>query len=274
MNLSLSNTLGRRMALASLDPDAKGYIDAVVAAGATVSGGQKSAINTFVKTGKADGWYSSLKRLYLPIWAAAAPNAICMTSLTSGTFVGGVTHGAGFVQGDGTTQRFNSGATPGSLGMGAGNWMIGALINLASTIHNSSHVSSFVSTSQMLDLNSFGFSNGIRSRGFPIGTIAQIDQDLVSQTGVVLATHQGAATARRIYQQKASTLATANGATGEAGTLPNVDLSFMADSRGVNFTDARYGAFFAGASYDDDAARAYVANLKTLWETCTGLTLP
>jgi 4-hydroxy-tetrahydrodipicolinate synthase len=35
-----------------LDPSAKAYINAVVAAGATVSGTQRSAINTFVKTGK------------------------------------------------------------------------------------------------------------------------------------------------------------------------------------------------------------------------------
>ena len=46
-----------------LDPSAKAYINAVVAAGATVSGAQRTAINNFYKTGKSDGWYSSLKRL-------------------------------------------------------------------------------------------------------------------------------------------------------------------------------------------------------------------
>jgi hypothetical protein len=93
------------------DPDAKAYINAVVAAGGTVSEGQRTAINTFYKTGKADGWYSSLKRLYLPIWGVAAPNAICMTSLTSGTFVGTVTHAAGYVQSDGSTGYFNTGVS-------------------------------------------------------------------------------------------------------------------------------------------------------------------
>jgi hypothetical protein len=106
MNLSLSNMLSS--SASGLDPDAKGYIDAVVTAGATVSATQKKAINTFVKTGKSDGWYSSIKRMYLPIWASAAPNAIDMIGRTSGTFNGTVTHGAGYVQGDGSTGYFNT----------------------------------------------------------------------------------------------------------------------------------------------------------------------
>lgn len=77
------------------------------------------ALDTFIRTGKSDGWYSSIKRMYLPIWAAAAPNAICMTSLTSGTFNGTVTHAAGYVQGDGSTGYFDPGAgsEPNTLGM-------------------------------------------------------------------------------------------------------------------------------------------------------------
>ncbi len=68
-----------------LDPDAKAYINAVVGAGATVTSTQRNAINNFYKTGKKDGWYSQLKRMYLPIWAAASPNAIDMVVRTSGT---------------------------------------------------------------------------------------------------------------------------------------------------------------------------------------------
>jgi hypothetical protein len=94
-----------------LDPSAKAYINAVVAAGATVNSTQRNAINNFYKTGKVAGWYSSLKRNYLPIWGVAAANAIDMIGLTSGTFVGGVTHAAGFVRGNGSTGHFNTGVS-------------------------------------------------------------------------------------------------------------------------------------------------------------------
>jgi hypothetical protein len=97
MQYSLAHQLGKRSG--GLDPDAKAYIAAVETAGATVNATQKAAINTFVKTGKSDGWYSSIKRMYLPIWASAAPNAIDMIGLTSGTFNGTVTHSGGVCAG-------------------------------------------------------------------------------------------------------------------------------------------------------------------------------
>jgi hypothetical protein len=116
--LSLRNSLtSYRGVIGALDPDAKAYIAAVETAGATVSGGQKAAINTFFKTGKSEGWYSNIKRLYLPIWAAAAPNAIDMIDLGSGTFNGGVTHAAGYVQGNGSTGYFDTGSTATAKGL-------------------------------------------------------------------------------------------------------------------------------------------------------------
>jgi hypothetical protein len=101
MNLSLSNMLGGGSL--TLDPDARAYIAAVETAGGTVSATQRTAVSDFYRAGKSAGWYSSIKRLYLPIWASAAPNAIDMIGLTSGTFIGTVTHAAGYAQGDGTT---------------------------------------------------------------------------------------------------------------------------------------------------------------------------
>jgi len=114
MNYSLSNMLGGGM-VGGLDPSAKGYIDAVTAAGATVTSAQRGYINNFYKSAKAD-YYTSLKRLYLPIWGVAAANAIDMIGLTSGTFVGGVTHASGYITGNGTTGYFNA-ANFGTLGL-------------------------------------------------------------------------------------------------------------------------------------------------------------
>jgi hypothetical protein len=117
MNLSLSNMLGGGSL--TLDPDARAYIAAVETAGGTVSATQRTAVSDFYRAGKSAGWYSSIKRLYLPIWAAAAPNAIDMIGLTSGTFNGTVTHSAGYVQGNGSTGYFEppAGSEYGNLGL-------------------------------------------------------------------------------------------------------------------------------------------------------------
>jgi hypothetical protein len=115
MNYSLSLMLGRRMALASLDPAAS-YIAALTAAGATATAPQQSAISTFISGEIAAGRWDSIKRLYLPIWGSAAPNALCMKSLTSGTFVGGVTPSSGYVNTDGTTGHFLSDVSVGGAG--------------------------------------------------------------------------------------------------------------------------------------------------------------
>ena len=98
MNYSLSNMLGGGM-VAGLDPDAKAYVNAVIATGVTVTGLQRNAINNFIEGEKTASRWSIHKRLYLPIWANAAANAICLRSLTSGTFVNSPTMGAGFIKG-------------------------------------------------------------------------------------------------------------------------------------------------------------------------------
>ena len=115
MIYQLSNRLGAYAP--GFDPEAKAIINAITTAGGTLTGAQKKAINTFVKTGDSEGWYSLLKRFYLPVWGAAGPNAVDWIERGSGTFVGTVTHGAGFVESDGTTSAFDSGATPSGCGM-------------------------------------------------------------------------------------------------------------------------------------------------------------
>jgi hypothetical protein len=272
MNYSLSNMLGRRMALASLDPDAKGYIDAVVAAGGTVSGGQKSAINTFVKTGKNAGWYSSLKRLYLPIWGVAAPNAICMTSLTSGTFVGTVTQGAGFVQGDNTTGYFNTSTALHSVGLNGKQAMQGVLS--LEDLSGSDNIGCLVATSRML------LSNAIGQMTSQMVLNTQQAVFAGDFTGVIIASRTSA-TSHRIYRRNNAsgfTSGTEN-TTLESLNLPNV-APFFAGAANNNATPLRgtatgkQGAYFFGDGLTSAQATAYSLALKNLWEGTTGLTLP
>ena len=257
-----------------LDPDAEGYIDAVVAAGGAVSGGQRSAINTFYKTGKADGWYSSLKRLYLPIWGVAAANAICMRSLTSGTFVGSVTHGAGFVLSDTTTGYMDTNVGITTLGLSLSSYHFAGLYKASAAKANSylfgsqsgSNVNRmFISaTTYTADLSSAVL-------GRASGTVASGDR-------LGIFTFSGAASARFLKRRKTSGVTTLGSTTTTITAQPNnVNVAFLAlNTSGVvsNFCGEEIGAFSIGLELTDAQDTAYSLALKNLWEGTTGLTLP
>jgi hypothetical protein len=97
--------------------DANAYIAALKTAGVIVTPNQRNAITTFITTGNSEGWYPLLKRLYLPIWGSAAPNAIDLVTRTSGSFVGNVQHGVGFVKATDSTGYFDFNVSPQALGL-------------------------------------------------------------------------------------------------------------------------------------------------------------
>jgi hypothetical protein len=275
MNYSLSLMLGRRMALASLDPDAKGYIDAVVAAGGTVSGGQKSAINTFVKTGKSNGWYSSLKRMYLPIWGVAAPNAIDMIGLTSGTFVGTVTHGAGFVKSDTTTGYMNTNVGLTTLGLSLSSYHFAGLYKTSSGQSNSALFASQSGSNQ----NRFLITGTTATATFSSPTLGQVAATVASGDRLGIFTFSGAASTRFLKQRKTSGVTTLGTSTTTILLQPNnLNVAFLA--RNLNgtsidsFCGEEIGAFSIGLELTDAQDTAYSLALKTLWEGTTGLTLP
>jgi hypothetical protein len=272
LGLSLARAGG-----AALDADAAAYIAAVETAGATVSGGQKAAIDTFVKTGKSDGWYSSLKRLYLPIWGSAAANAICMVSRTSGTFNGTVTHGAGFVQGDGSTGYFDLGVTPNNSGMAHGNEMLfgcqltdsgnypGAIIASVSGLGNGPRLEFSV-------VSSFR----VRAR---LNNFTQISLGITTRQRSVAVVNSPALNSRASYLLRGGVQMTklAN-TTGETSTTdPNQNLFALVSN--VNGTpDLFHGgqiAFFGcGSSLSSDAQiEAFSLNLQNCWQSLTGQTL-
>jgi hypothetical protein len=92
------------------DPDAQAYIDAVIAAGGTLSTPNKDAINTFFVDTKELGVYSKMYRIYPFLGGVGASNAI--NALSPGTnditFSGGWTQGASGSQGDGTSGYGNT----------------------------------------------------------------------------------------------------------------------------------------------------------------------
>ena len=273
MNYSLSNMLSSNAS--GIDADAKAYIAAVVAGGGTVSGTQRSAINTFYKTGKSDGWYSSLKRLYLPIWGVAAPNAICMTSLTSGTFVGTVTHGAGFVKSDTTTGYMNTNVGLTTLGLSLSSYHFAGLYKTSSGQSNSALFGAQTGS----NLNRFQISGTTAAGTFSNSALGQVTGTVASGDRLGIFTFSGAASTRFLKQRKTSGVTTIGTSITTILLQPNnLNVAFLA--RNLNgttidsFCGEEIGAFSIGLELTDAQDTAYSLALKNLWEGATGLTLP
>lgn len=98
----------------SYDSDAQAYFNAVTAAGGSLSTDDKDRYNTFVLTGKSEGWYSDLVVLYPMRGGTAGGHAI--NSINPGTytatFIGGWTHNSNGSQGNGTNAVMQTGVQP------------------------------------------------------------------------------------------------------------------------------------------------------------------
>jgi hypothetical protein len=256
------------------DADANAYITSLLSVGAAVTPTQQDAINTFVKAGKADGWYSSLKRLYLPIWASAAPNAVDMITRASGTFNGTVTHSAGYVQGDGSTGYFNTNIAPSAVsGLSTstaytfgllktelpnlGN--IGRSRNSASQDWNLVRLTGNLSSSIMANIDGSGL----------LGTATTF-------TGILSGSRVDGT---RFNARRISASRTNLGSVTDAdfGSVPTLDYYFMAgNSSGtaIGLSTTEFGSFGFGLGLTDTQDNAFTLALKNLWETCTSLTLP
>ena len=265
LGLSLARAGG-----AALDADAAAYIAAVETAGATVSGTQKAAIDTFVKTGKSDGWYSKLKRLYLPIWGIVSPNATCAISLTSGTFVGNVTHNTGSVSTTSPTGHFLADATPNSLGIvesDASIWNV-----LISGTHEFSGCGG-VSNSRLL-IGRVGITNraAIPSTSSIVG--ASTDSE-----GVTMASRIGSDLS--LFQLKASGWITPQTATtADTTALPLFAPAFLGNfnNNGIvpntRTSIGEYCAYGYGLGMSSTLAEDFSLALKNLIETATTKTIP
>jgi len=279
MNYSLSNMLGGGM-VAGLDPDAKSYIDAVVAAGATVTGAQRTAIDNFIKAEKDASRWTLHKRLYLPIWSIAAANAIDMVTQASGTFVGGVTHAAGYIQGNGSTGYFNTNVTPSTLSQTTSSASLTTLITQAPSGVGAVTAIGSIDGSDTTKLLEFSHLSGtaiiFRAMTVAAGGAVQALLSRASQVGIFVSSREGGD--RRIIQRLTSGVSTLVNTTGaNAGTVPVTGTYQMLRSGfggGAAYSDGRYGFFAASLGQTISQSQAFSLNVKTLWETCTGLTLP
>jgi len=270
MKYALGNMLNG--GIQGIDPNAKSYINAIVSAGATVTSDQRKAINTFYKSAKTEGYYSQLGRFYMPIWGVAAPNAVDLITATSGTFVGGVTHGTGFIQGNGTTGYFNLGVSPQGVGMVAGSSSTFALVYQSQAIFNSLLATTPASNRSQGIIRGVGVSqlNAGLNSGFNFTDVVGNGIYIESETAV------NARYLRKRTTSGAVSLGTnTNTPTGVYATF-NINAlcgQSAANSR-FGFSSAQTGGFGVGLAMTTVQADAFTLAYKTLWETCTGLTLP
>lgn len=237
-----------------------------------------AAIDAFIVAETFAGRWADHRRIYLPIWGLAAPNAICMKTCTSGTFVNSPTHGAGFVQGNGSTSYFDAGVSPTAAGFSATSGSMFAVVYqndsrsdarmMLGARNNSDPATGECSLYQ----GSASVVQAIIGRAPAIPVVALT---VAARTGV-FHSNRNSAQGLLLSQRRASvTRTTAATSTAAISTL-NFSVMAITDGAIRNLhTNARLGAYGFGLGLANNAAvDAFTANLKTLWESCTGLTLP
>ena len=276
MNYSLSNMLSGNAS--GIDADAKAYIAAVTATGTSVSGTQKAAINNFYKTSKLAGYYTSLKRLYLPIWASAAANAIDLIGLTSGTFVGGITHNAGFVQGNGVTGYFNMNTTYPANSLTLSDASMFFIAKTVSLINFKAQMGA--GTTNPGDFYNQGLGTQVVSR-WCSNTNALTSNS--SALGIISFSRKSGT--RNFWKRVTSGRSNIGTATNaDAGTsVPDSSVFALANNNTdsvppatspSNFHPAEFGGYGFGLGLTDAQDTNFSLDLKNLWEGTTGLTLP
>jgi hypothetical protein len=258
------------------DAMAARYLKAVETAGATVTSTQRTAINDFFKTGKSQGWISSLRRMYLPIWGAAAPNAIDMIENTSGTFVGGVTHASGYVQGNGSTGYMSMGTSPSAQGLTASSGFMFVLVQQAESRTGS--VFSLIGASNATSQNRISHIVFNNQTGLFSSSVSSYIQspDNMNRSGIFYG-GSTANNARYFRVRRTAGVQSAGSNTIVDNIQPSTSsIAVMArfDSTPSEYSNARIGAAGMGLGLSTANADAFSLALKTLWETSTGLILP
>jgi hypothetical protein len=257
------------MALGQAGPEAA-YVAALTAAGATVTAPQQAAISTFMSGEIAAGRWDGIKRFYFPVWGLAAANAICMKSLTSGTWTGGaVTHAAGYVVSSLAGGYMDTNTTLGSLGINTSSY------HFALILKNSPN-----GGDNYADC-SYGISNmypeavdGSQLYYFP-RSLASGGLENVYKAGVF--TVGGNQSSRYLKNRDSSALVTILDNELFTQNFTNHNVFFMranGAARANQSSSTPAGAFSIATALSDAQDTAYTLALKTLWETTTGLTLP
>ena len=257
----------------TMDEDAVAYLTAIDGDGAGVTWAQAVAVSDFVVAQKASGAWSVLSRMYLPTWGVAAANARCLVSATSGTFNGSVTHGTGYIARADSTGYFDTGIQVDEVsGLTNDSAWIGALMKTA------------VSNDQYLGAVSGANVFLLRHTVTPAITC-----EILSSSGGRFATgttsgNAGIISGRRLSGTRANNQRLAAGrsvlgSSTDSAVGTALALNIYALQRNNNGTasagvGSHMGAFWFGSGVSDALDSSFTADLETLWETVTGLSIP
>jgi hypothetical protein len=263
------------------DSDASTYAAALEGDGVSLSDDQKQAIDTFYATGKSEGWYSDIARLYLTIWSQASANSRCLVSGTQGTFNGSIGHNAGYIDNPSYSGFMDTGSSSVAKGLSLGSQGFGFL--------------------QVAPDSSTG---GCPMGGVDFVTAGNLGHGAQQGTSSVMSFHHDAITGsskvdtptgitgKRIY----STIEfsgdlylderTASGFNGVGFTsggasqdfsdvstdlIMAINVYFGTNPTAANYWGGQMGAAFYHSSSDSSFNQYFTLGLKNLWEGCTGL---
>ena len=269
-----------RIAASRRDADATAYISAIRTAGASVTAAQRDYINDFIRAEKIAARWDSIKRFYLPIWGVAAANAICLRSLTSGTFVGGITHTAGYVTTNATTGHFLSDVSPGGAGCTLNGTGVFALTTGASALNliNSQRYFGAQAANNLTRLFLSGSHNTARFASLGMNNALFLtDLSAGDQRGVQFL-GRNTSLSRFVLLRASSLLSNSQLSLSSAinSTTPMCWLAGNNNGAISNYAPntARLGAAGMTDGMSQATAEAFTIALKDLWEGTTGLTLP
>lgn len=251
----------------SIDPDAASYIALVEAAGVSVSAVQIAALNAFVAGEKSASRWALHRRMYLPIWGNAAANAICMVSGASGSFVGGISHAAGYWQSDGSTGYFNTAGNMSADGLSTSSGMMFVARKAVPAGITIGTMGNTAPGRVLILPQAFG---RVRSDWGDTSNIFVTTDYNDNIDGIFVSTRTSAGIRHSVR--------TAGGRLVQSATVAASGSILSGTARVGNiaiFWDtSHYLAFGWGLDLSDAAEAEFTAALKTLWETCTGLSLP
>jgi hypothetical protein len=253
---------------ASTSPEAA-YIAALTAAGATVTAPQQAAISTFISGEIAAGRWDKHKRIYFPIWQLAAANAICMKSLTSGTFSGSITHGAKGVRvTDNRNGNMNTNTNLGALGITNTSYHFAMLLPEGPEENYSIPFSvNDFSVNSIFPFWNDGYSyTRVMERIFGSNFFTNLPSVISLGNDSV---------ANNLYlKERISSSTDSDVIAGSVATaFPSANLFILGLSDGNVSMNHPIGAFSASTELSSAQDAAYTTALKTLWEACTELTL-
>jgi len=274
----------RQLGGSRLDPDAKLYIATVQAAlGATTieaalpaATNPKKIISDFYKAEKDAGRYSLHKRIYLPIYNNLAANAVDAITRDSGTFPisGAVTVAPGYVQGNGTTGYFNSNIGLPAVGGSNGNGSMWQIIpQRVLGISRYEGINGPLLERVSIGASSVNFNQFILPSNNSSLTIA------ISETSAGILIGSTTSTSSRFIKfLKSEVFTTQANTTIDTSAIPSGNLFFLARNNndlGINnaHTEQRGGYGF-GLGLTEAQAEGYALNLKSLYESLTGIALP